>query len=252
MLVAPQHPGNIGSTARAMKVMGLHELVLVDPREFPHEEATALAAGAVDVLEAARVCATLDEAIGDCTHVAATTARQRYVALPLSEPREWARRLPQTAPQGPIALLFGRERTGLTNEELDHAREGVVIPADPGFSSLNLAAAVQILCYELRLAAGAPGEAIAEHRPVSQATLEHFYGHLERVLIRTRFLDPAAPRFIMRRLRRLFGRAAPDEHEANILRGILGAIEETLERPETQVRSADALPPPKRHASEPR
>jgi TrmH family RNA methyltransferase len=245
VLVAPQHPGNIGSAARAMKTMGLRELVLVDPREFPHAEATALAAGADDVLEAAKVFMTLEEAVADCSHVAATTARQRYVATPLQQPREWASRLAQVAPTGTIALLFGRERTGLTNEELDHAREGVIIPADPAFSSLNLAAAVQILCYELRLADGAPSEAIAEHQPVSQAALEHFFGHLERVLIRTRFLDPAAPRFIMRRMRRLFSRSAPDEHEANILRGILGAIEETLEHPETQVRSAAAMPPPK-------
>lgn len=245
VLVAPQHPGNIGSVARAMKNMGLHELVLVDPRSFPHEEANALAAGADDVLEAARVVMTLPEALADCAHVAATTARQRYVAIPLLEPREWAARLPQVAPVGTIALLFGRERTGLTNEELDHAREGVVIPANPDFSSLNLAMAAQILTYELRLASGAPSEAIAEHRPVSQATLEHLFGHLERVMIRTRFLDPEHPRFLMRRMRRLFSRAAPDEHEANIFRGILGAIEETLEHPETQVRSAAAMPPPK-------
>lgn len=215
-----------------MKNMGLRELALVDPHLFPDPQATALASGADEILERALVFPTLADAVADCEHVIATTARVRYVSIPFSTPRECVERLAAGAHPGRIALVFGRERTGLTNEELDHCREAVAIPTDPEFGSMNLAAAVQIMAYELRLAAGAKLAELPEHQPVPQKDMEYFFGHLERVLVRTRFLDPAAPRFIMRRMRRMFGRGAPDSHEMNILRGILTSVEESLDRGE--------------------
>ena len=229
VLVEPRHPGNIGSAARAMMNMGLLELVLVAPARFPDPEATALAAGAESVLDRARICTTLEEAVADCSRVIATTARVRHVAIPFSTPRECAEKLATGAYGGSIALVFGRERTGLTNEELDSAQEAIAIPTDPVYGSMNLAAAVQIVCYEMRIAAGARLPELPEHVPVGQQALEHFYGHLERVILRTGFLDPDKPRFIMRRLRRLFGRAAPDDQEMAILRGILTSVEESLD-----------------------
>lgn len=230
VLVGTQHPGNIGSAARAMKTMGLRELRLVAPRAFPHPEATALAAGADDLLERAQVCTDLGEALADCAWVAASTARPRHISVPVYTPREWAQRLAGGAVQGRIALLFGSERVGLSNRELDHAQEIVTIPVDPGYGSLNLGAAVQVLCYELRLASGALPPEPEPHRPVDQAELERYYEHLQRVLVRTRFLDPDNPRLLMRRLRRLYSRAAPDANEMNILRGMLTAVEDSLRR----------------------
>lgn len=214
-----------------MKNMGLTELALVEPHLFPDTQATALASGADDILDRALIFPTLADAVADCGHVIATTARLRYVSIPFSTPRECVERLAAGEhAAGRIALVFGRERIGLTNEELDHCQEAVAIPTDPEFGSMNLAAAVQILAYELRLAAGARLPELPEHVPVPQKDMEYFFGHLEKVLIRTSFLDPAAPRFIMRRMRRMFGRAAPDSHEMNILRGILTSVEESIER----------------------
>lgn len=238
VLVATRHPGNIGSAARAMKNMGLTELALVDPHLFPDPQATALASGADQILENALIFPTLADAVADCAHVIATTARVRYVSIPFSTPRECVERLAAGQHPGKIALVFGRERIGLTNEELDHAQEAVAIPTDPEFGSMNLAAAVQIMAYELRVAAGAKLPELPEHVPVPQKDMEYFFGHFERVLIRTGFLDPAAPRFIMRRMRRLFGRAAPNSHEVNILRGILTSVEETLARSRSQSSSS--------------
>jgi len=230
VLVGTQHPGNIGAAARAMKNMGLAELALVAPRAFPHHEATAMASNADDLLDRAQVYATLAEAVADCAHVVATSARPRSISVPVMTPRVWAGRMAAGALGGRVALLFGRERTGLTNQELELAQEIVVIPTGGEYSSLNLAAAVQILTYELCAAAGGaipPGE---PHLPVDSAEMERFYSHLERVLVATRFLDPSNPRLLMRRLRRLFSRAAPDANEASILRGILTSVEERLRR----------------------
>ncbi|MDE2149245.1 MAG: RNA methyltransferase [Gammaproteobacteria bacterium] len=230
VLVGAQHPGNIGAAARAMKTMGLEQLVLVAPRAFPHPDAAAMAAGSEDLLQRARVVATLDEAVTDCRRVAGTTARRRYLSLPVRTPREWVEQA--AAQDGRIALLFGRERSGLTNAELDRCQTLINIPANPDYASLNLAQAVQLLAYELRIAAGhrraaAPREV---HRPVDQAEMERFYGHLRRVLVAIGFLDPDNPRLLLRRLRLLFARAAPDANEINILRGMLTAVEGSLVR----------------------
>jgi len=223
VLVEPQHPGNIGAAARAMKTMGLRELVLVKPYKFPHKDATDMAVGAADLLESAQVFDTLREAVADC-YVVGSSARLRSVPLKTTTPRELASRLAREV-AGKVALLFGPERVGLSNEDFDLCHELVSIPADPEFRVLNLAAAVQILAYELRLAeapdlAGAP-----ERSPVDAREMELFYEHLERVLVAIKFLNPKHPRQLMRRLRRLYARAAPDENEMNILRGILAAID---------------------------
>lgn len=245
VLVATRHPGNIGSAARAMRNMGLRDLALVAPHRFPDPEATSLASGADDLLASASIHATLADAVADCDHVIATTARVRYVSIPFSEPRECIARLAAGQHPGRVAIVFGSERSGLSNEELDHCREAVAIPTDPVFGSMNIAAAVQIMCYELRLAAGAQLDGIPEHVPVSQGQMEHFYNHLEKVLIDITFVDPDAPRYVMRRMRRLFGRAAPDSHEFNILRGVLTGIEEALGLKPTNKHFPNLPNPPK-------
>ncbi len=227
VLVRTTHPGNIGAAARAMKTMGLSELVLVSPREFPHEEATARASGADDLLAAAQRYETLDEALAGCRLVMGTSARLRSVAWPQLEPREAAATLLASAGAGPVALLFGTEKSGLSNEELDRCQVLVNIPANPAYSSLNLGMAVQLLAYELRLAwlgeARVPVE--RDVAPARAEDLERFYTHLQQVLINSDFLDPSNPRQLMRRLRRLYARARPDEQELNILRGILSAVD---------------------------
>lgn len=226
VLVGTSHPGNIGAAARAMKTMGLHRLVLVAPQAFPHREASAMAAGADDVLEAAQVCADLDEALVDCRTVLGCTARKRGVALPEHHPREAAAQLLAATALGPVALLFGRERTGLTNEELHRCHGAIHIPADPEFSSLNLAAAVQVMSYELRVAmlAAAP-ESVAlaakDDPPATQGELEGFFTHLDQALVDIDFHKGRAAVTVMQRLRRLFLRAEPDQRELRILRGVL-------------------------------
>jgi tRNA/rRNA methyltransferase/tRNA (cytidine32/uridine32-2'-O)-methyltransferase len=210
-----------------MKNMGLRELVLVAPRAFPHEEATARASGAEDLLENARVVTTLDEALTGCVYVAGASARSRTIGWPSMEPRECAQRLAREAEQGTVALVFGPEKAGLTNDHLDRCHTLLTIPTDPGFSSLNLAMAVQVVSYELRLAVRAqePAADAPEARPATADELEHFYRHLEEVLTRSGFLDPDNPRLLMRRLRRLFIKAEPDLNEVNILRGILASLD---------------------------
>ncbi|WP_036516779.1 RNA methyltransferase [Nevskia soli] len=240
VLVGTQHPGNIGSAARAMKTMGLNNLVLVAPEIFPDPRADALAVGAVDLLEKARICADLDEALAGCTRVAATTARPRHIAAQPYQPREWAQRLAASDMAGDIALMFGRERTGLTNEEIDRAQELIAIPTSADYTSLNMASAVQILCYELLLAAGASPLELPVHEPVDQVEMERFYVHLEQILARTQFIDRTNPRLLMRRLRKLYGRAAPDSNEMNILRGILTSVTDALERERVQASKGQA------------
>jgi TrmH family RNA methyltransferase len=224
VLVQPQHPGNIGAAARAMKTMGLTDLALVRPEKFPHKDATDMAVGAADVLEQAQVFSNLRTAVADCAYVVGSSARLRALPHNTTTPRELAPRLAREV-KGRIALLFGPERVGLSNDDFELCHELVSVPADPSFRVLNLAAAVQILCYELRLAQ-APGLKGAPMRePVDGNEMELFFQHLERVLVDIRFLNPRHPRQLMRRLKRLYARAAPDRNEMNILRGILAAIE---------------------------
>lgn len=227
VLVGTSHPGNIGAAARAMKTMGLQQLVLVAPEApFPHRDAIAMAAGAEDVLEAARRTETLEEAVADCLTVFGCTARRRSVALPEHDPRAGAAALLGAAARGPAALLFGRERTGLTNEELQRCHAAVHIPANPDYSSLNLAAAVQVLGYELRMAALAadPPPAVVDYMaepPATQAQLEGFFGHLDQTLHDIDFHKGRAPEIVLQRIRRLLLRAHPDARELRILHGIL-------------------------------
>ena len=229
VLVGTSHPGNIGGAARAMKNMGLSRLVLVDPAHFPHADADARASGATDILEGAQVVATLEEALAGCTLVMGTSARDRRIPWPLLDPRESGVMAVEHAGQGEeVALVFGREYAGLTNEELQRCHFHVHIPSNPDFSSLNLAAAVQVLGYEARMAwLAAEGQASkvqkneAAAERVTMDDMEKFYEHLEATLVKIGFLDPGNPRHLMARLRRLFGRSEIDQSEMSILRGIL-------------------------------
>lgn len=222
------HPGNIGATARAMKTMGLAALYLVEPKLFPHADATARASGADDLLAGARVCATLEEATQDCRLVIGASARTRSLPCPVINPAECARQAYAQSVQGPVAIVFGCEQSGLSNAEMDLCHALVRIPTNPAYGSLNLAAAVQIIAYEIRVAheAGEEADAGEMHVPVSAGEMERFYAHLEQTLIELDFLNPDNPRQLMRRLRRLYNRARPDENEVNILRGILAAAQQ--------------------------
>jgi len=225
VLVNTSHPGNIGAAARAMKNMGLSELCLVDPQRYPCAEATARASGADDLLARAKCFGTLDAAIADAALVIGASARSRSLPVPMLDPRACAKLVYEQPEAQAVAILFGRERTGLTNEELDRCHYLVQIPSNPDYSSLNIAAAVQIIVYELRLLAG--DGVNADQAAIDYATaqqMEHFYQHLEETLVELAFLDPANPKQLMRRLRRLFGRTRPDQNEINILRGILTAM----------------------------
>lgn len=229
VLVRPTHPGNVGATARALKNMSLRTLYLVAPEDYPSREATDRAVGAGDVLQGAVICGSLDEALRGCQLVIGTSARSRRIEWPALDPGICAQRLVEGARQGTVALLFGQERTGLTNAELDLCHFVVTIPSDKQYSSLNLAAAVQILAYEIHRAAAAGVAASAIEagagRPVGSEDMQRFYQHLEEVLQQIEFLDPENPRLLMRRLMRLFNRAALDHNEMNIMRGILTAIQ---------------------------
>lgn len=227
ILVEPSHPGNIGATARAMKTMGLGRLSLVNPVQFPHEDAVARAAGADDVLETATVCASLDEALAGCEFVFGASARQRSIPWPAMAPRAAAEHVAADLHGRQVAFVFGRERSGLDNAELARCNALVTIPSDPGYGSLNLAAAVQVVAYELRVAHLRPEvDTPADGTEMATADeLEQLYAHLERVMVSTGFLDPERPRHLMQRLRRLFARARPDRNELNILRGLLSSVE---------------------------
>ncbi len=241
-----QHPGNIGSTARAMMNMGLRDLALVEPERYPHPQARAQASGALVVLEEARVCTTLEEAVADCAWVVGTSARARHLGDEPLTPEAFAEQAVQRAAHGRVALVFGYEQTGLTNEELDRCNAVVAIPTNPGYSSLNLAQAVQVLCYVLRRAAIAEVPRVstkADHpwyQPPTADQVEQFYEHLEKVLLATGFLDPDNPRLLMRRLRTLFNRSQPDLNELNLLRGILT----TVEKPKRRRNNQHILLPP--------
>jgi tRNA (cytidine32/uridine32-2'-O)-methyltransferase len=225
VLVSTSHPGNIGAAARAMKTMGLTRLYLVEPKHYPDADATARASGADDVLASAQVCADVDEALQGCRFVIGASARSRSIPVPLINPDECADMLRTESEAGEVALLFGCERSGLSNQEIDRCNLLVQIPTNPDYSSLNLAAAVQIICYEVFVAhaCDTAAEQLPDHVPVTADEMERLYTHLEETLVALDFLDRSNPRMLMRRLRRLFNRARPDTNEVNILRGILTA-----------------------------
>jgi len=214
-----------------MKNMGLSDLALVNPKYFPHDEATARASGAADILERATVVDTLAKALTDCVYVAGASARSRTINWPCMGPRDCAERMIQESSHGKVAAVFGPEKTGLHNDDLDLCHTLLTIPTDPGFSSLNLAMAVQVLTYELRVASMLDEGPVfdVEAPPATSEEMEHFYEHLEKVLTDIEFLDPDNPRHLMRRMRRLFIRARPDKNEVNILRGVLTAVDRTRE-----------------------
>ncbi len=249
VLVEPQHPGNIGAAARAMKAMGLSNLVLVAPRSFPHADATARAAGADDVLQRAQSVNSLAQAVADCQLVIGASARPRRLNWQNMNPRAAAEEASAVAYKmnGQTALVFGRERSGLTNGELDICHRHLMIPANPDYASLNLAAAVQVVCYELRMAAlgtkaGAEtymgeGDTLARTEDI-----EGFYTHLKDVLVAGEFLDPEQPKLLMRRLRRLFNRTQLESTEVNILRGILTALDprkQAYSNPKMSLKGSD-------------
>ncbi|EOC0002133.1 tRNA (cytosine(32)/uridine(32)-2'-O)-methyltransferase TrmJ [Cronobacter turicensis] len=231
VLVETSHTGNMGSVARAMKTMGLTNLWLVNPLVKPDSQAIALAAGASDVIGNASIVDTLDEALAGCSLVVGTSARSRTLPWPMLDPRECGLKSISEASHAPVAIVFGRERVGLTNDELQKCHYHVAIAANPEYSSLNLAMAVQVVAYEVRMAwlatqdAQAPAHAEEETPYPLVDDLERFYGHLEQVLLTTGFIRANHPGQVMNKLRRLFTRARPESQELNILRGMLASIE---------------------------
>ena len=239
VLVAPSHPGNIGAVARAMKNMALHELLLVQPKEFPHPEVRARASGADDVLTAARVVASLGEALEGCGFVAASTSRDRDQYFRVIDVRAAAVRILEESRRAPAALVFGPERTGLTNEELETAHALIRIPANPAYPSLNLAMAVQLVAYELFRAGDGDAAASAPARPPLAGAQEmaRLYAHFAQVLEEIEFRDRTqSGTHLMGRIRRFLQRAELDQNEVNILRGILTAVQ-------SRRRHAGAEPP---------
>lgn len=240
VMVETSHPGNIGAAARAMKTMGLSDLRLVRPAQFPDVEATARASGAAELLTGARVHDSLDDAVGDATLVVGTSARQRRIPWPSLNPRELAELVAQRGDAERVAVLFGREDRGLTNDELRRCHYHVEIPANPDYGVLNVASAVQLVGYELRMglvpqAQPAPAQRNSyllelppqewDAPPASSAEVEYFLAHLEQLMVASGFLDPDNPAQVMTRMRRLFLRARPDRMEISTLRGVLGRLE---------------------------
>ena len=230
VLVNTSHPGNIGAAARALKNMGLHQLYLVEPKDYPANQAVWRAANAVDVLDSAIVVKDLDAAIAGCSLVVGTSARERRIPWPLMNPRECGIRVWQEAAEHDVAIIFGREDRGLTNEELHKCTYHVHIPSNTEYSSLNIACAVQVLCYEIRMASLAdkngslPSFNEWDQPPAKIKDLELYFEHLEQVLVDISFHDRENPRQTMARLRRLYGRIRLDEMELSILRGVLTAV----------------------------
>lgn len=245
VLCRPRHPGNIGAVARAMKTMGLNRLYMVTPERMvaglPDSEAEARASGASDVLAAAVFCESLDAALAGVAHVAAVTARRRDIGPPGGDAREIAAILVAAAANSDVALVFGNETSGLSNEEVMRCDWCVTIPTNPDFSSLNLAAAAQVLAYELRMAvltlgggalvAGAArgGRSLSDE-VAPREDVERLFEHLERTMTATGFLNPEQPRRLMPKLRRMFGRTALERDEINILRGFLSSVEDRREK----------------------
>lgn len=231
VLVETSHPGNIGASARAMKTMGLRDLWLVAPKMFPDMRAVEMAAGADDILMEARVVSSLDEALAGCQLIVATSARPRGLSLPGLTPAECGELFAGRDHTTKAALLFGREYAGLTNDELLRCHYHTLIPANPEYSSLNLAQAVQVLCYEMRKNLLREKADVAHRQEVlaSAEAMEQFYEHLRSVLIRIDFLRPSVPRRLFQRVRRIFNRTTLEETEVNLLRGMLSQMEKVMD-----------------------
>ena len=243
VLVNTSHPGNIGAAARAMKNMGLSKLYLVEPQKFPHDDAWWRAASARDVLENAVVVETLEEAVGDCPLVIGTSARGRRIPWPLVTPRECGERAANEAQSHEVAIIFGREDRGLTNEELQVCNYHVHIPTNPDYSSLNLGCAVQVLSYELRMAhLQAVGGTLPKFddwdvAPANSQAQEHYFNHLQETLVKLDFLQEDNPRQTMTRLRRLYTRVRMDEMELGILRGVLTATQSYVSNADKKIEA---------------
>lgn len=231
VLVATSHPGNIGSTARAMKTMGLNSLYLVNPKSFPDYKAKEMAAGADDVLEQAVVTSTIEEALAGCQLILATSARPRGLSLPGLLPVSGAELIGKQADDTQVAIVFGREHAGLTNEELLKCHYHINIPSNPDYSSLNLSQAVQIIAYEIRMNLLAPKAEVSLRRDeyATANEIEQFYDHLKEVFIEIQFLKASNPRRLMQRVRRLFNRVILEKMEVSILRGMLSQVQKSLE-----------------------
>ncbi|WP_363322499.1 tRNA (cytosine(32)/uridine(32)-2'-O)-methyltransferase TrmJ [uncultured Gilliamella sp.] len=234
VLVETSHTGNMGSAARAMKTMGLTNLCLVNPIIKPDSQSISLAAGASDIIKNAHICSSLTQAIADCNLVIGTSARSRSLQWPNLTPKVCADKIVQQALNSKVALVFGRERVGLTNDELQKCDYHVSIPANPDYSSLNLAMSVQVLCYEIRMSMlntqdlTSNSIEVAEVDFPTNADIERFYQHLQQTLLNTGFINANHPGQVMGRLRRLFTRAHVEQQELNILRGILTSIDKKL------------------------
>ncbi|MYM63010.1 tRNA (cytosine(32)/uridine(32)-2'-O)-methyltransferase TrmJ [Pseudomaricurvus sp. HS19] len=245
VLVNTTHPGNIGGAARAMKNMGLSQLYLVEPREYPADKAVWRAAGAQDVLENAIVVETLDEAVAECGLVVGTSARERRIPWPLLTPRECGERAMVEAQHHDVAIVFGREDRGLTNEELQKCNYHVHIPANPEYSALNLATAVQVLCYEMRVAWLTAKEGQLPHfddwdqPPADHKALELYFDHLQQTLETLSFIEPGNPRQTMTRLRRLYSRIRLDEMELSILRGVLTSVQNYIYHTDNRIKALE-------------
>ena len=228
VMVETTHPGNIGAAARALKNMELSQLVLVNPKCPIGERAYSRGSGANNILDERVVVDTLPEAVSDCQLVVGTSARLRSLAWPELTPESLAVKVAGLPDDEKVAIVFGREHAGLTNEELKHCNYTVTIPTNPDFSSLNVASAIQVISYEIyknKLEAGGTGSVNIAEPVADSAELEGYFSHLEQVLISTEFLNEDNPRQMMKRLRRLYQRAEPSKNEVNILRGILSSVE---------------------------
>jgi tRNA/rRNA methyltransferase len=235
------HPGNIGAAARAMKTMGLRHLYLINPRHFPDPQASAMAAGADDVLENAVVCDSIDVALQGVVFTVAMTARLRDISIEVKTPRAAMPELLQHAQQQPVALLFGTEMSGLTNAEMGKAQVLVNIPTHPDFSSLNVAAAVQVMCYEFAVASDRFIPSVPETHPARYEQMESYFAHLEKTLFEIGFFTTQKPDRMMQRLRRLYARARLEQEEINILRGMLSVTTEYNARLKLRYQQEQAL-----------
>lgn len=234
ILVNTSHPGNIGASARAMKTMGLSKLYLVQPKKYPDGLATAMASNADDILAQAVVVDSLDEALQGCGLIFGTSARKRTLQIPLLDPRQTIETITSEYDGQDVALIFGREQTGLNNEELMRCHYHLNIPSNPDYSSLNLASAVQVVSYECRvgLLDAQPLKPIYQDRYATATEVQLFYDHLTEILTETRLLNPSAPKRIMPRLQRMFGRIRLEAREVRLLRGVLRSINFAVQKPD--------------------